>query len=129
MTSLPVTSTCAFLADTFTDTFTVSTYYLVITTIVVSVDCTSALSCSPDFLVQCLPCSVVRPLGLLCKLIIFPELVRCSILDFLRCHFPSRLPLYNFLTVNPFKFVFCLQSLLVRIVDVSYTLTSDLMFS
>ena len=124
MTNLPVTSVCAFLTDTFIDTFTVSTY-LVITTIVVSVGC-SFLLILFDFLVQCLPCSVVRPLGLLCELIIFPELVRYSILDFLRCHFPGRLPLYNFLTVKPF--VFCLQPLLVRIVDVSYTLTSELMF-
>ena len=36
--TLCLTSTCAFLADTFTDTFTASTY-LVITTIVVSVGC------------------------------------------------------------------------------------------
>ena len=36
MTSLPVTSACVFLVDTFTDTFTTSTY-LVVTTIVVSV--------------------------------------------------------------------------------------------
>ena len=43
--------------------------------------------------------SVFRPLGLLPQLIIFPELVRCSILDFLGCQFPDRLPLY-FLTVN-----------------------------
>ena len=52
MTSLPVTSACAFLADTFTDTFTASTY-LVITTIVVSVGCSFRLILF-DFLVQCL---------------------------------------------------------------------------
>ena len=53
MTSLPVTSACAFLADTFTDTFTASTY-LVITTIVdVFVGCSFRLILF-DFLVQCL---------------------------------------------------------------------------
>ncbi len=61
---------------------------------------------------QCFFASVVRPLGLLCQLIMFPELVRCSILDFLRCRLPFRLPLC-FLTVKPF--VFCLQPLLVSL--------------
>ncbi len=52
MTSLPVSSACAFFADTFTDTFTVSTY-LVITTIVVSVSYSFHLILF-DFPVQCL---------------------------------------------------------------------------
>ena len=104
MTGLPVTSTCVFV----TDTFTVSTS-LIIRTIVVSVRCSFGLII---FHFQCFFVSAVRSLGLLCELIMFPELVRCIILDFLHCQSPFRLPLY-FLTVNPF--VLCLQSLLVSL--------------
>ncbi len=102
MTGFAVTSVCAFL----TDTFTASTS-LIIRTIVVSVRCSFGLII---FHFQCFFVSAVRSLGLLCELIMFPELVLCSILDFLRCLLPVHLPLC-FLTVK--SFVFCLQSLLV----------------
>ncbi len=61
MTSLPVTSVCAFLVDTFTDTFTPSTY-LVITTIVISVDCSFRL-CDVIFLTVFLSASSLSSLS------------------------------------------------------------------
>jgi hypothetical protein len=97
MTSLPVTSRVLFSP---TPSLTPS-----LSTIVVSVGCSFHLILF-DFLVQRLSYRVVRPLGHVCELIIFPELVRISILDFLSCQFPSRLPLY-FPTVKPF--LFCLR--------------------